>query len=621
MDLSPLARFRPLLVDGRRMNVDQIRQVRRINALCSLFIFGMDILRLKKLTRAFHLPVCKAMQKLQFKDWFEMPRGHFKSSIGTEMLPMWRTLRVREQDAEYLLKIRGEDGNLLYDHAFVHYVCKVHNPNQAWLLCSETRKLAVNLGRRIRLHYEENTDFRSVFSDLLPASIMGGHGLKGKWGDEELTINRDDRTRSEPTFTFKGAGQPLQSAHYDGGVVYDDIIGERSVKSMTEMEKRIEWFKRIPGIMFNDDRGHYGNELGIGNRWHMADIGHYVQENCPEFQFHRSGALWCNVCKENTEMDMTTFPVFPKTKTLLCICGREMVPVFPEQYDLEKLYNIWKREGDFNFSAQYGNKPAQSSDACFKTPWLAYYEFVVDEEFGEYQPWSNYQKVIIRHRGEFEPTADGSAGIEDQQISKLQKYIIVDPSHGSTSRHACRAAITVTGVSPYNRKYLLDLWAEVCTQEQFMEALNDIAERWDIPIAFVEGMAGQTTLGKWINDRNTFLGKRLRVFPIVPRREKGQRALVQSSVTPVTDQKTARILSLQGTFQAREFFCRPTQTKFLEEYKHFTNPWTMGTFVDILDALSYGIQLWVPPMNPEAAMKALVRNAMLIEGRSAETGY
>lgn len=586
-----LDRFQPLDIDRRRYgNLDELAQRHRINSLCSLWYFGRKILKRKDLNVSFHLPLCRHLQKVNFKDLLRISRGHLKSTIATEMLPMWRTLRVRQQDIDYLQKQTDRFGKP-YSDDFIRYLLQVHKPDSTWILCSEVKELAVDLQGRIKLHYEENQTFRAIFNDLLPYAVCHQAGrIKGAWGSHKLVIQRDDLTISEPTFQAQGAGQALQSKHVTGGIIEDDIVGERSLKSLLETRKRIQWHTRMAGLFYDDDRDHAGSQLIVGNDWHLQDLNHHVMNNEQWFDVHTSGCLWCDICKLDTIVDLGSFKIFETTQELLCSERHPLRTVFPEKYSLAKIHQIWKQQkssgNEADFSCQYLNAASATSDSTFQTAWFKFYEYL-------------YEDSGKPHSVRFEvPSLDGGKKTIVKRIDHMNRYMFLDPSYGTNNINSCQSGLPVLAVDDEGRKFLLEDWVWIGDLMLVYQQANIFAERWGIDIVFIEGMGAGKAIGDNLNMVNRQLGKPLRAYPIKPQGE--FRVFTQDSATPINDRKLSRIYSLQPHFET-QFYHRKDQRNFREQYMAFTTDKTRmeGVRVDLLDALSYFPQVISLPATAE----------------------
>src|SRR5882724_5990473 len=232
----------------------------RINALGSLFYFTKNTLRRKRLVDHLHKPWCLSLERDHLKDVFELPRDHFKSTICSESYPMWRALPFDSKD-EALFRSRG------YGDEYIAFMKRMHRRDSRNLLVCENITNAAKLGSRISHHYGSNALFRVIFPELLPDSSC-------TWSNFSLCHKRTTHAagHGEGTFDFLGVGGALQSRHYDGLIVQDDLVGRKAIESISIMEKTIEYHKLVVGAFENPDSAtHENDEFIVGNRWSYND--------------------------------------------------------------------------------------------------------------------------------------------------------------------------------------------------------------------------------------------------------------------------------------------------------------------------------------------------------------
>src|SRR5271157_5108417 len=64
----------------------------RLNALGDNFYFIKFVLRKHRLSNNFHRQYCDNLLSWSLKDVFEIPRDHFKTTIGSVGMPIWWAL-------------------------------------------------------------------------------------------------------------------------------------------------------------------------------------------------------------------------------------------------------------------------------------------------------------------------------------------------------------------------------------------------------------------------------------------------------------------------------------------------------------------------------------------------
>jgi hypothetical protein len=524
------------------------RMAHRLNCLGSFYYFMTIGLGRNRLYAPLHKPMCENLERPRLKEIIEYPRDHFKSTIHSEGFPMWRVLPFTEED-EFQMRALG------YNDEYIRWMKYAHRQDSKFLLVSETIKNAVKLGTRIGGHYQNNDFFRHLFPEILPDE-------KCTWTNDSLHHKRTGSNNDgEGTFDFVGVGAALQSRHYDGGIIQDDLVGKKALESEIEMENTISYHQLLVGAM--DSVKGYGDmdldEIVVANRWAYYDLSSWIRANEPYFNSRTHSALG-GCCKEHPQG----------------------VPIFPTEFSVEKLERFRKRLGTYFFSCQFLNEPTNPVDIKFDTKNLRYFKFNADvsvaesiiDENGRDTGKKRY-KTMIEHQ-----TKDGQV-IADYNPAKLRRYMIIDPNH-SGNEGRCRSAITITGINEKPKRiYLLDCWAEACSPEVFIQTIFNMALAWKCTDVYLETIAAQKYLLFHLNSllkqkriENEFF-KRLRFVELKTPKTKNAKAI--------------RIESLGPYFERGEFWIPEAgASEFLEEYSSYP----AGRLRDILDTLGYGPQVW-----------------------------
>lgn len=425
-------------------------RVLRMNALGSLYNFIKVPLRRAKLTEELHKPLCDFLQREHLKDLIEWPRDHFKSTMASEGLIMWRALPFTDQD-EAMFRYVG------YSDDYIDYMRRVHNPNARSLIVSENKENAAKLGRRIRFHFESNPIFRWLFFDILPDSSC-------KWDTFSMTIKRPSAgmggAHGEGTFDFIGVGGALQSRHYGAGglIIQDDLVGRKAVESPVVMEKTIEFHKLVTALFEEDEAQHEGDELIIGNRWGYFDVNSHVREHEPWYQVTSHSAL--GGC---------------------CIMHPPDTPILPRVFSYEKLMRKRQTLGSYMFSCQFLNNPSAPENAEFKEADVCWYRIL--QNGASTDPLDG----VIKHE-----VTSGGIVRRPVKVASLSKVIVTDPAHsGGAGEGRCRHAIVVVGLDSDGNYYLLESWAQACSHPLYFAKLYEVARRWRINKVGFESVAAQ----------------------------------------------------------------------------------------------------------------------------------
>lgn len=537
-------RYKPLYPSANTASAD-VWRIMRLNSLGSLFFFIHTTMKRDKLTESLHLPFCYTLERDHIKDVIEMPRGHFKSTICSEGLPMWRVLPCGQQDVDDFLKLG-------YSDEFIRWMIRVHNPDARNLLVSENITNAAALGRKIRWHYESNDYYIACFPETLPDSSCS-------WTDYSLSIKRPNGGHGEGTFDFRGVGSALQSRHYNGLLVEDDTVGRKAVESQSVMDKTIEYHQILPGVFENDDKNHENDELSVGNRWSFHDKNSYMREHEPWFRFESHSAFG-GCC-----------PLHPSDTI-----------IFPEQFSFEKLMRLKRRYGNYQFSCQYLNNPVAPEDADFKVEWLNYFRL-------EYDAQDQWQIVHETKNGEVR---------KNLKAHRLSIGMTSDPNHsGNTGMGRCRHANVVLAQSEDGNYYLLDAWAQAASYDTYYDKLFEMAQKWHLSRIGVETIAAQ----KYIKHHIEYLA-RVKNYSIRIDELKGE---VEAADGTMSRKKEWRIRNILAPIaeQGRLFVQREHQD-FIGEYQTFPK----GKFCDLLDAFAYAPQLLRQPMDFAMHLELLTAN-------------
>jgi hypothetical protein len=541
-------RFVPIPVLGLPDNDAKIAAL-RLNCLGSLYYFVKIGLRRKRLVEHLHFPFCSSLERDYIKDVYEFPRDHFKSTICSEGLPVWWSLPVSNQDIDGFK-------SLGYSDEFVKWILRRHDPDTRILLVSENITNAAKLGKRIRWHYESNALFRGLFPEVLPTP-------QESWTNFSLHTRRLSSTtggaHGEGTFDFIGVGGALQSRHYPGGVIEDDLVGRKAIESPAIMDGTIDFHRLLVGVFESGDANHESNELVVGNRWSFHDLSSYIRENEPWFVFHSHSALG-GCCSEH-----------PADR-----------PIFPEEFSFEKLLRLRERLGNYHFSCQFLNNPASPENADFKPEWLGYYH---TEKTAD-------NRDRITHE-----VKDGIVK-KDLLYGHLQICMVSDPNHaGNAAAGRCRHSIVVIGLSETGDYYLLDCWAGHASYDSYIGEIYKIADRWGLRRFGLETVAAQKYLAYHISYRNMIENRSLRIIEL-----NGECEAPDGTMTRKKEWRIRNVLS--PIFESGRFWIQKKFQDFIGEYTSFPK----GRYCDILDAMAYTPQMLKSPRSSEVFRKMLVAN-------------
>jgi hypothetical protein len=229
--------------------------------------------------------------------------------------------------------------------------------------------------------------------------------------------------------------------------------------------------------------------------------------------------------------------------------------LWPERFPLNELERIRAKVGPFKFSCQYQNEPFDPEHMTFDPSWLRYFEL---------ETWTTEDNHVVLH----------FVGVP--KPVKCVPVILVDPAISEKSS-AARTAVVCAGLDEAGRILVLETWAQRVQPLVMIEKLFEMAERWDPMAVAIEAVAYQRALKGFIEAECMRRHKWLNIREVRP----GNR-----------ESKETRIRGLQpyasrGELWLRRSTCQP----LVEEFESFP----LGDTVDLLDALSYGPEVWVAP--------------------------
>lgn len=543
-----MVRFNTLPVQGI---TDQAKLLRVLRHNChgSLFYFVQNALRRKRLTANLHKPLCQSLEAEHIKDVIEMPRDHFKSTCASEGLAMWRALPFGNQDEDDFCKLG-------YPPEWIKWMKRAHNPDSRNLLVSGNITNAAKLGKKIRWHFESNSIYRTLFPETLPTTSE-------TWTDYSLHVRRpaagSGGAHGEGTFDFLGVGSAVQSRHYNGIVIEDDLIGIKESESQALMDKAIDYHQLLVGIFEAEDPNHELDELVIGNRWGYADLNSHLREHEPDFRFESHSALGgcCSLHPQDT-------------------------PIFPEEFSFEKLLKRKQRLGNYKFSCQFLNNPSAPEDADFRLEWLHYFTLSWNEQ-GRFKIVFDVENGIVR---------------PDIRQSSLNMAMIVDPNHsGNQGRGRCRHAIIVVGLDQQDNYYLIETWAEASSYDVFYNKIFELATKYNLTRVGVETVAAQKYVAHHLQHLCGEKGYTIRIDPL-----KGEVDLGDGEISTKKEYRIRNVLS--PIAEQGRLFVQQRQVNFINEYQTFPK----GRFVDQLDAFAYAPQLLRKPMDDATHFALLAQN-------------
>lgn len=219
--------------------------VKRVRESCiewpgGLYRFAKGVLNQNKLTDHLHLPFANMVQlhdwnggpKYSSRPVIWLPRGHFKSTIISQALPLWLLSCVDRNMTIALVSAKQDN-----PRKWLHFIKEVITHNDLFRMC---------------------------WPEIRPGN---------KWDQDEIRITRDMGPDSnvQASITALSIGSGLASQHFDY-IIIDDLVNEQIAESTVEMDKAVRLFHALEDIA----RGWFDTKgfMVVGTPWGREDIIH-----------------------------------------------------------------------------------------------------------------------------------------------------------------------------------------------------------------------------------------------------------------------------------------------------------------------------------------------------------
>jgi len=319
----------------------------RQKCLTDLHYLAKHVLGYDRLTDHYHKEMAMDIDTPQYK--FKLllhPRGHFKSTIGTESYPIKKVLE---------------------------------KPNSRILITNAKLENSRRFLATIAKHFNENLKFRWIWRDWwLEQYADEFHRSQKKdkldWitrdVQDELYLLRPSSGR-EASFTTGATDASLVSQHYSC-IIADDLVNRDYVRTQEMVEKSILYFKDLLDLLDPD-----GELMLIGTRWSHVDLyswiisefGHKSHFSVPDRVVHGNLAQAIEDSKVSEE---------PKNWMISICPTSEDHPVFPEEFNSKVLRDLLQAKGPYEYGAQYELDPTPSEFQKFQEEWFNKIDVIKD---------------------------------------------------------------------------------------------------------------------------------------------------------------------------------------------------------------------------------------------------
>lgn len=202
---------------------------KREDFLNNFFRFSKYCLGYKDLDPLVHLEFVQAFESSATRKIVVMPRGTFKSSLGSVAYPIWKLLK---------------------------------DPNETVLLDSELYSNSKNFLREIKAHLE---------SEMI--TTIFGNQVGSKWDEGEIILKTRTKNIKEASITVGGLGTTKIGQHYSI-IIGDDYNSPQNSETPEKCQKVIDHVRYNLNIL--NPNGEY---LIIGTRYAELDVIGFLLKN------------------------------------------------------------------------------------------------------------------------------------------------------------------------------------------------------------------------------------------------------------------------------------------------------------------------------------------------------
>jgi len=382
-----------------------------------------------------------------------LPRGHYKSTIGTVLYTLWRIYR---------------------------------NPDIRICVGTATKMLATTFVREIK-QYLEDVDLQErvwnnrphITGRMIPvldrvAEDRRAHKRKQEYDEDEGYTEAQDKKivwrsdaiqvirttiNREPTVVVASLGTSITGMHFDL-VILDDIVDKKNTATPILREKTHQWVRDLESIVDPERSVKFGNYVEVvgrefvvwGTRYHKEDYYAYLLDNLEDLGYSH---IFKNVYK-NGEDSTHGY-------------------IFPERFTDAVIESIRKRQGFIYFATQYLNKVVSSEDVIFEPSAIKYVLPSSISEVSEYSRGhiSVFDKDKLRH--DFRP------------------IMVIDPAI-SQKKTADYSVILIGGLDHDRNFFVVDLEYGRWLPNVLVEKTYELADNYGLSSVYIEVVGFQAAL-------------------------------------------------------------------------------------------------------------------------------
>ena len=263
----------------------------------------------KDLYEPLHRKVCDFIQGIESSPekytCLLIPRGHFKTTLGSVAYTIWRLLR---------------------------------DPNLSILIVHGKRDVSVSMLREIKTAFETNELVRELWPDIVWSNPSADAGV---WLQDKIQLKRS-RNDKQPSVVAASVDATVVGMHFDF-IIHDDIVTDKTVTTDEQRQNTRRYRRESEALQRTDDC----KVLNTGTRWHEDDAhAELLDPRGPYAPVDGVPQVRSLVLRATADEEVA--------KWMGCEVGE---PIFKSRYSSQRLARLRQSMLDYAYSCQYENDP------------------------------------------------------------------------------------------------------------------------------------------------------------------------------------------------------------------------------------------------------------------------
>jgi len=216
----------------------------------------------------------------------EDPRGHIKSTRVARAAPEWLAIQVPHDAYDF----PAETDRAL---EFLEKHHHIRGVDSRYVVTCDSKERAAKFVGSSKTDWDTNPVLRFLVPELIWPNT--NRVEYGSWQNAGYSL----RGRKNPSLvdlymTAVGLDSKAQGGRAEG-VFVDDLVGETSYKSSSELERRQDYVRTIPFLLENRDLLHVDGGFVVvdGNRWALDDVNSMIHNEFADWAIWHRAAYKC----------------------------------------------------------------------------------------------------------------------------------------------------------------------------------------------------------------------------------------------------------------------------------------------------------------------------------------